>query len=151
MSPTSLRRPYLILILHAYVPTLVSSDACVRRSLPGWRLDFNLLHLGRFHSTMPASSFFPLGFDAPGTQILLIHFLISFHLSFLFSFSFSLFVLPPDLCFEEECWSVERCSMIMIGPYVTHTTINTIQGHNTLLSHSIIWLRWVLWPPLFHH
>ena len=47
---------------------------------------------------MPAGSFFPQGFDAPGARILPIHFsLLFFHL-------FLSFFLPlPDLRFEEEC------------------------------------------------
>jgi len=56
---------------------------------------------------MPAGSFFPLGFDAPGAWILLIHLFypLSYpilHLSFIL-FSFFSFLLPPDLRFEEEC------------------------------------------------
>ena len=37
-----------------------------------------------------------------------------------FFFPFFLFLFPPDLCFEEECWAVECCSMIMIMPYIIH-------------------------------
>ena len=56
---------------------------------------------------MPAGSFFPLGFDAPGAWILLTHFLPIFFLYlslvlFLFSF-FYFFLLSLDLRFEEEC------------------------------------------------
>ena len=65
---------------------------------------------------MPAGSFFPLGFDAPGAWISLIyysfrlsHFLFPFVMYILFLFPFFLsflsssFLFPPDLRFEEEC------------------------------------------------
>ena len=74
---------------------------------------------------MPAGSFFPLGFDAPGARILPTFLSFSFNMchslfSFFSSFLFLLFLFPPDLRFEEECWAVERCSVIMIIPYIIH-------------------------------
>ena len=86
---------------------------CEEESLVG--VNLNLLILSRFPSTMPAGSFFPKGFDAPGARILPIrsfsHFTsfslvmyltLSFFFSFLFLFP-SFLSLPPDLRFEEEC------------------------------------------------
>ena len=60
---------------------------------------------------MPAGSFFPKGFDAPGARILPIFFLfhsyilISLCVSIFFPFFFSsVSSFPsPDLRFEEEC------------------------------------------------
>jgi len=44
----------------------------VKHSIFGWPLKMDLLKfLGRFFFVWPASSFFPLGFDAPSAQILL--------------------------------------------------------------------------------
>ena len=67
---------------------------------------------------MPAGSFFPLGFDAPGTWILPTFLSFSLNMYPSLFFFFPLFCFPPDLRFEEECWAVERCSVIVIVPYI---------------------------------
>jgi hypothetical protein len=44
----------------------------VKRSISGWPLGLDLFDfLSRFLSILPAGSFFPLGFDAPGVRICL--------------------------------------------------------------------------------
>ena len=69
---------------------------------------------------MLAGSFFPQGFDTPGARILPIHFFLPFWYASLlmFPFIFLFFLFPPDPRFEEECWAVERCSVIVIIPYI---------------------------------
>jgi len=48
-SPISLPRLYRDPISLVCSPILDFGDSCVRRSISGWRLDFNLLILSRFH------------------------------------------------------------------------------------------------------
>ena len=77
---------------------------------------------------MPAGSFFPQGFDAPGTRILPIHFCLLFFHLFLSSFLSPIFALRR---------SVDFCIEIVIEYYTT-PTISTVQGFVTSLSHSSI-------------